>query len=246
MRYFTSSMKPIVFTLLVVFSQLAIAQKMSKKVYKQQVQDSIFTVTSTPLVVNDLQCYWAYQVSQYVDKKDFVKILNQQLILSESGRVLFETTNSYDNAFNKSHHTISDLEQYGTYNLSCTDINKDEFCDFRVVLSRAGAGANIEYKTFIFDPDAKVFKHSKLFSGANVEYDFKKNRIVQWFKSGVDSYGYYYLNLTPAQDEIEFKEQVIVRGPKILYKKYKGEAVIKEITTNLDEYGNFEFVLERN
>jgi hypothetical protein len=216
-------------------------------------KDSIFLVKALPLEVNSTNCYWEYQIKES-DQKMF--ILNQKLKSVASNSILFETTNEVNNSNSTlKHDDIVYIETHQLYNLECEDINKDGYCDFKILIERAAAGANETYEVFLFNPRSKKFEYSKVFSGTNVEYDKEKNRISFMWKMGARSYSFGYANLKKNKRDIAFFEDIHQDQDTIVYTKSIGKKIIerKKVVLKKEEWQGDEvnpedsqYLLERN
>ena len=132
-----------------------------------------------------------------------------------------------------------------SYTNESLDVNRDGKFDFKFLTERAGGGANESHITYLFNPNSKSFEFSELFSGMNLEYNFEKNRISGFGKSGVNNYYYRYINLKSNKKEVAFIETVQHYGDTIFYKKLVEDKIIEEKKVVLGEYENFRDHLER-
>jgi hypothetical protein len=190
--------------------------------YSYAVRDSVvdsLEMDGLPFKVNGIKCFWKYKLHVMYDKPHPVynlRIISQQLIKADGGK-LFTATTSPDDYFQ--FYTLADIKNSSELNLVCTDINIDTFCDYQIMVERAAAGANTTYETYLFNPTTKTFEHSDIFSGTNVEYDPKTNRISTMWKMSVDDYSYTYINLKPNKRDVYFTESVHEDGDTITYTK---------------------------
>lgn len=216
-------------------------------------KDSIFLVKALPFEVNGIKCYWEYKIKE---SDHNMLILNQKLKSVASSSILFETTNE-DNNSNKTlkYNDIAYIKTHQLYNLECEDINIDGFCDFKILIERAAAGANETYDVFLFNPKNKKFEYSKVFSGTNVEYDKEKNRISFMWKMGARSYSFGYANLKKNKRDIAFFEDIHQDQDTIVYTKSIGKKIIerKKVVLKKEEWQGDEvnpedsqYLLERN
>jgi len=242
-------MKPIVAIILFFHITVTFSQSTYPK-NDSVIADSIYTIQGSKFSINNLKCYWQYDVSTHPNPENpgfNIQIHHQNLVRVLTGEILFSTDNAVDNSnYYNLYHRSKSLKTAEEYNLISSDINNDSYCDYQVVTERAAAGANTSYATFLYDPKIKRFKYSELFSGANVVYESDKNRISTFLKGSVLEYFFEYINLKEASDEIEFSEQIHQLGDSITYKKLVNNQVVKLKKTVTDASGNFHHLLERN
>jgi len=214
------------------------------------IADSIYNIRGSHFSINNLNCYWQYSVSTHPNHKNpnfNTRIHHQNLVRVKTGEILFSTDNAIDNNnYYNLYHEPKSLKIAKEYNLICSDINYDSYCDYQVVTERAAVGANTSYATYLYDPKMKMFEYSELFSGANVAYESDKNRISTFLKGSVLEYFFEYINLKENSREIEFSEQIHQLGDSITYKKLINNQVVKLKKTVTDASGNFHHLLERN
>lgn len=225
----------------------------------QKKNDSIFLVKALPFEVNGIKCYWEFKVNKVGQGDKYgnnILILNEILRIASSDKILFETANEVENSNNlHSIKTIDYLKTHSTYDLECEDIDFDGYCDFKILIERAAAGANETYKVYLFNPKNKKFEYSKVFSGTNVEYDKEKNRISFMWKMGARSYSFGYANLKKNKRDIAFFEDIHQEQDTIIYTKSIGKKIIerKKVILKKEEWqGNevykedSQYLLERN
>ena len=223
---------------------------------KKQNIDSIFIVKGLPLDINGIKCYWEYKVKKVkhapVNELN-ITIIYQKLVTLNTKKTLFETGNEVDSE--DKFYSFENFKNYKTLNIECNDINNDGYCDFKIVIERAAAGANETSEIFLFNPKHKKFELSKVFSGTNMEYDKDKNRISFMWKMSVQEYNYGFINLKKNKKDIEFTEDVYQNLDTIIYTKCIGKKIIKRKKVvnkredwqgNEVEVGAFEYLLERN
>jgi hypothetical protein len=218
------------------------------------VPDSIFIVKGLPFEVNSIKCYWEYRVKKAppLQNKPQVVILYQKLKGIPSGKTIFETANEVDNNnyFNL-YHSLNGLTGYAEFNLNCTDLNADGYCDYTIVTERAATGANTSEDAFLFNPANKQFERSEVFSGTNIQYDKAKNRISSMWKMSVSNYTFSYINLKKNKKDIAFTEVIHQDSDTITYTKSIGKKIVKRkriVLTNdseQDDIGGFGYLLER-
>lgn len=216
-------------------------------------KDTIFFVKALPFEVNGIKCYWEYKVKES-DQNMF--ILNQELKTLTSNRILFETTNEVNNSdIVLKNNDIFYIKTHQLYNLECEDIDFDGYCDFKILIERAAAGANETYEVFLFNPKNKKFEYSKIFSGTNVEYDKEKNRISFMWKNGGGNYSFGYANLKENKREIAFFEEIQQEQDTLVYTKSIDKKIIerkKVVVKKAEWQGNEvnsvdnQYLLERN
>jgi hypothetical protein len=200
--------------------------------------------------INDIDCKWEYLVQPIINDNKHLKIIWQKLTAISENRVLLNTNNWVEN--NNPYYakpTLEDLKKKESYNLECVDINHDDYCDFQIVTERAAAGANINYRTYLFNSNKKRFEYSELFSDYNIKYNSEKNRISSFMKSGHGNYYYVFKNLKSNKEELEFSEYVNFHLDSIIYKKVVDDAIVKKrkiILSDDEDPWNFENLLERN
>lgn len=207
-------------------------------------EDSIFNVKGKPFIVNSLKCYWEYDVQIDVknsnERNAIIKF--QSLKNATDHRTIFETANEIDNSNAANlYHSIKDIQNYGAYNIECEDVNADGFCDYKIVIERAAAGANMTYDVFLFNPKNKQFELSRVFSGTNIEYDSEKNRIFSMWKMGARTYNFGYINLKKNKLDIESAENISQDQDTVFYTKtVKGKVISqkKMILKRTEEEGN--------
>lgn len=222
-------------------------------------KDSIFLVKALPFEVNGIKCYWEFKVKQVKQGDKYgnnILILNEILRIVSSDKILFETANEVENSNNLQNiKTIDYLKTHSTYDLECEDIDFDGYCDFKILIERAAAGANETYEIYLFNPKNKKFEYSRLFSGTNVEYDKEKNRISFMWKMGKGNYSFGYVNLKKNKREIAFFEEIRQEQDTIVYTKSIGKKIIarKKVVLKKEEWqGNevyqedSQYLLERN
>jgi hypothetical protein len=221
--------------------------------------DSIFLVKALPFEVNGIKCYWEFKVKQVKQGDKYgnnILILNEVLRIVSSDKILFETANEVENSNNlQSIKTIDYLKTHSTYDLECEDIDFDGYCDFKILIERAAAGANETYEVFLFNPHNKKFEYSKIFSGTNIEYDKEKNRISFMWKNGGGNYSFGYANLKKNKRDIAFFEEIQQEQDTLVYTKSIGKKIIerKKVVLKKEEWqGNevhqedSQYLLERN
>lgn len=232
----------------------------SKDIFRNvPVKDSVFIVTGLPFDVNTINCYWEYKVKKVVretHKELNIVFLYQKLKAVGTNKILFETANEVDNSNSYNlYHQLDAIKNNKEYNLECEDINNDGYCDFKIVIERAGAGGNTTYKSYLFNPKNKKFEYSEVFSGTNMEYDKEKNRISFLWKMSVREYIYDYQNLKKNKKDIAFSEEVQQSQDTVIYVKYIGKKLIKKKKVVLDRGAfqgdevsedDFKYLLERN
>lgn len=219
-------------------------------------KDSIFLVNGLVLKINDVECYWEYKIKKSEHSDINMYVLNQKLKSVDSNNILFETTNEVNNSNrNLSDKDIVYIKTHQLYNLECEDINLDGFCDFKILVERAAAGSNETTEAYLFNPKNKKFELSKIFSGTNIEYDKKKNRISTMWKMSVREYSFGYINLKNNKKEVDFFEEVYQNQDTIIYTKSIGKKIIKrkKIILKREEWQGSEvhaedsqYLLERN
>jgi len=216
-------------------------------------KDSIFFVKGLSFEVNGIKCYWEFKINKVgqVDKYgNNILILNEILRIVSSDKILFETANEVENS-NNLHNikTIDYLKTHSTYDLECEDIDLDGYCDFKILIERAAAGANETYEVYLFNPKNKKFEHSEIFSGTNIEYDSEKNRISTMWKMGGGIYAYGYLNLKKNKKAVDFFEEIYQNQDTIRYTKSIGKKIIKRkriIMKSFETQEDYQYLLERN
>jgi len=242
-------MKPIVSIILFFYIVAAFSQSTYPKNDSVNA-DSIYNIQGLQFSINNLNCYWQYSVSTHTNHENpnfNIRINHQDLVRVKTGEVLISTDNAIDNNnYYNLYHIPNRLKIAKEYNLICSDINNDSYCDYKIVTERAAAGANTSYATYLYDPKNKRFEYSELFSGANIEYESDKNRISTFWKGSVLEYFFEYINLKENNIEIEFSEQIHQLGDSITYKKLVNNQVVKLMKTVTDASGNFHYLLERN
>lgn len=222
-------------------------------------KDSIFFVKGLSFEVNGIKCYWEFKVNKVGQGDKYgnnILILNEILRIVSSDKILFETANEVQNSNNlQSIKTIDYLKTHSTYDLECEDIDFDGYCDFKILIERAAAGANETYEVYLFNPKKREFEYSKVFSGTNVEYDKIKNRISFMWKMGARNYSFGYVNLKKNKREIAFVEQIQQEQDTIVYTKSIGKKIIvrKKVVLKKEEWQGDEiqqedsqYLLERN
>lgn len=213
---------------------------------KLQLENFPATIYGPIITINNIKCNWRYLVQPLDSVNRKVKVFQKSLISVKKNKTLFSTATWVDNNNpNIPITTIDNLKNNDSFNLECIDINLDSFCDLQTITERAGAGANIAYSTYLFDPENILFKFSEEFSGYNIEYDLEKNRISSFMKSGVDNYYYSFKNLKENKKEVDFIETVHHYGDTIFYKKRIKDKTIEEKKVVLGEYEDFLGHLER-
>lgn len=248
--------------LLLVISCSAFAHKFDislVKNYQETKKDTIFLVKGLPLKVNGINCYWEYKVKRMASKgndTNNIIILYQKLKALPNHKILFETANEVDNSNTYNlYHSLNVLQNNKIYNLDCEDINKDGYCDYKILIERAAAGANETFESYLFNPKTRKFEHSKVFSGTNIEYDKLNNRISTMWKMGARSYGFGYINLKKNRRDIEFVEEIQQEQDTIIYTKSIHKKIIKRkrVILKKEEWQGEEvnsedskFLLERN
>lgn len=206
-----------------------ISQKVSKNVKTNLIKkDTIFLVNSLVLKINDVDCYWEYEIKKSEQNDINMFVLNQKLKSVNSNSILFETKNEANNSnLNLSDEDLVYIRTHQLYNLECEDINLDGFCDFKILTERAAAGSNETTEAYLFNPKNKKFELSKIFSGTNLQYDKKKNRISTMWKMSVREYSFGYINLKSNKKDVDFFEEIYQNQDTILYTKSIGKKVIK-------------------
>ena len=114
---------------------------------------------------------------------------------------------------------------------------------------RAAAGANETTAAYLFNPKNKKFELSKIFSGTNVEYDSKKNRISTMWKMGGGMYSFGYKNLNKNKKTVDFFEEIYQNQDTIIYTKSIGMKIIKRkrmIMKSEETQEDYQYLLERN
>lgn len=188
-------------------------------------KDSVFLVKGLPFEVNGIECYWEYKIEKTAHDDDNVSIRSQTLKIIENNKILFETSRfSEEDNLPVSEKSIVDSK---AFNLECIDINADGYCDFKILIERAAAGANETYDVFLFNSQHKKFEFSELFSGTNVEYDKEKNRISFMWKNGAGMYSFGYKNLKKNKKDIAFFENINQNQDTIIYTKSIGKKIVK-------------------
>jgi hypothetical protein len=215
--------------------------------------DSIFLVKALPFEVNGIKCYWEFKVNKVGQGDKYgnnILILYEILRIVSSDKILFETANEIENSNNlHSIKTIDYLKTHSTYDLECEDIDLDGYCDFKILIERAAAGANETYEVYLFNPKNKKFEHSEIFSGTNIEYDSEKNRISTMWKMGGGIYAYGYLNLKKNKKAVDFFEEIYQNQYTIRYTKSIGKKIIKRkriIMKSFETQEDYQYLLERN
>jgi hypothetical protein len=216
-------------------------------------KDSIFIVKGLPLEVNGVTCYWEYKVKKGSQTNKNVSIQKQTLKTCQNNKILFETSN-FDEEDN-SQFSLKSITNSKVLNVDCIDINDDGYCDFKILIERAAAGANETHEVFLFNPKLREFELSEVFSGTNVEYDKEKNRISFMLKMGARMYSFGYTNLNKNKRDIDFVENINQNQDTIVYTKSINKKIIKTKRVILqredwqgDEvnFGDAEYLLERN
>lgn len=217
------------------------------------IKDSIFFVKGLPLEVNGISCYWEYKVKRVGDKIDDplnIIILYQKLKTLPEQKILFETTNEVDNSnYFNFYRSLKGITENKTYNLDCVDINDDSYCDYKIVIERAAAGANETSEVYLFNPKNKKFELSKIFSGTNIEYDSEKNRISTMWKMGGGMYSFGYLNLKKDKKSVAFFEEIYQDQDTIIYTKSIGKKILKRkrmVLKGEESHEDYQYLLERN
>ena len=219
----------------------------------KNIKDSIFIVKGLSLEVNGIPCYWEYKVNRIGIKKNEefnIIILYQKLKTLPNHKILFETANEVDNSnYFSPYESLKAITESKTYNIECIDINDDSYCDLKIVIERAAAGANETTAAYLFNPKNKKFELSKIFSGTNVEYDSKKNRISTMWKMGGGMYSFGYKNLNKNKKTVDFFEEIYQNQDTIIYTKSIGMKIIKRkrmIMKSEETQEDYQYLLERN
>jgi len=216
-------------------------------------KDSIFIVKGLPLKVNGITCYWEYKVKKVSQTNENVSIQKQTLKTRQNNKILFETSNFVEE--DNSQFSLKSITNSMVLNVDCIDINDDGYCDFKILIETAAAGANETYEVFLFNPKLRKFELSEVFSGTNVEYDKEKNRISFMIKMGARMYSFGYINLKKNKRDIDFVENINQNQDTIVYTKSINKKIIRTERVILrredwqgDEvnFGDAEYLLERN